>query len=188
MTFDQVILLLASFNPYTPIGARDLALAALAIDTGLRESELARVQLADVDLENRTLQVIVKGGQWGIAVYSAETALAVEKWLHFRQPAPGVQSVFVSLAPNKGRGAQLTRHGIKAIFKKWGASLGWKLSPHDARRTFATVSTILGAPSRVVQKAGRWSDLTQVQRYTDSIEALAITPYLPIHHALGQNS
>ena len=188
LSFSQLVQLLASFNTYTAIGARDLALAALAIDTGLRESELARLQLVDIQLENRTLQVIVKGGQWETAVYSHETAMAVDRWLNYRTPAPGVGSVFVSMAPNKRAGQQLTKHGIKAIFKKWGCSLGWKMSPHDARRTFGNLATLLGSPQSVTMAAGRWHNEEAFRRYTQEITALAITPYLPVAHAMNPKS
>jgi hypothetical protein len=46
------------------------------------------------------------------------------------------------------------------------------------------MSTNNGAPSRVIQVAGRWSDIAMVERYTRTIEAEAIQPYLPMHHAL----
>lgn len=186
LTIEQVILLLSSFDPHTAKGARDLALAALAIDTGLRASELARVQLADVDREHRTLQVIIKGGQWSMAVYSPETANYIEKWLSYRRPADGVGNLFISLRKSKDQGNGLTVHGVKVTFKRWGINLGFKLSPHDARRTFATVSTILGAPSRIVQAAGRWSSIDMVERYTRAIEAEAIRPYLPITAAINR--
>jgi integrase len=188
LDFPKLIELLASFDPYTPIGARDLALAALAIDTGLRESELARVQLPDVDLEKRTLQVITKGGQWGIAVFSPDTARILDRWLSYRQPAHGVESLFVSLRRSKDHGQQLTKHGIKAIFKKWGKALGWKISPHDARRTFGNLTTLLGAPQRVAMAAGRWESEEAFRRYTQEVTALAITPYLPVTHALKPGS
>jgi len=177
----QVLDLLASFDTYTPIGARDQCLVAVAIDTGLRVSELARIQLANVDIEHRTILVITKGGQWQYAVYSPETAAILDRWLSYRKPADGCNSLFISLQKNKRRGKPLTKCGIQTLFKRWGQSLGFKLSPHDARRGFATISTTNGAPSRIVQAAGRWSDISMVERYTRSIEAQAIQPYLPMH-------
>lgn len=184
LSIERVSELLASFDTYTAIGARDLALAALAIDTGLRESELARIQLADVDLEHRTLQVIVKGGQWGVAVYSPETVAILDRWLVYRKPADGVGSLFVSMRLDKTKGRQLTRHGIKSIFKKWGVRLGWKLSPHDARRTFGNITTQYGSPASITMAAGRWESEESFRRYQQEITALMITPYLPITHAL----
>lgn len=184
LDLDGIMKLLASFDPYTPIGARDLALASLAIDTGLRASELAQVELADVDLEHRTLQAIVKGGSWGFAVYSAHTAAFIGRWLSFRQPADGVGRLFVSLRDNKDRGKPLTKHGVKAIFRKWGRALGMKLSPHDARRTFGNVASLLGAPTTVTMAAGRWESEESFKRYQLEITARAIEPYLPVSNAL----
>jgi integrase/recombinase XerD len=186
LTLPQVKTLLDSFDIYTEKGCRDMALAALALDTGLRESELARLKLADIDFETCTLQVTIKGGDPGAALFSVDTAMIIDQWLQHRRPAPGAKTLFVSLAPNKHNGQPLTKWGVKAIFKSWGIKLGWKLSPHDARRTFATIATRLGAPSRTVQIAGRWSKIDMVQKYTENLELMAIAPYLPITAALNR--
>lgn len=180
----KILELLASFDSFSAIGSRDLALASVAIDTGLRASELARIQLADADLEHRTLQVIVKGGQWGMGIYSAETAAFVDRWLSFRRPADGVGSLFVSLRDNKDFGKALTKHGIKSIFKRWSARLGWRFSPHDARRTFGNMSTLFGAPTHVAMAAGRWTSEDAFRRYVQDVTARAIVPYLPISNSL----
>jgi len=184
LDIDQVTELLASFDPYTAIGARDLALAALAFDTGLRSSELALVKLADVDLEHRTLQVIVKGGNWGFAIYSRETAAYIDRWLTFRKPADGVNNLFVSLRENKTKGRALTKHGMKCIFHKWGINLNWKLSPHVARRSFGNIASSLGSPTSVTMAAGRWTSEEAFKRYQLEITARNIEPYLPVSNAL----
>jgi integrase/recombinase XerD len=188
MSYEQVLTLLASFDTYTAIGARDQALLAVALDTGFRVSELARIQLADVDLEHRSIQVVIKGGQWGFGVYSPETGAILDRWLSFRKPADGVNALFVSVKKNRRIGRQLTPEGIKTLFKRWGEKAGFKLSPHDARRTFAMLSTRNGAPSRVLQVAGRWSDIKMVERYTAQLEASAIAQYLPMANITPRES
>ncbi len=180
LTMDQLVELLASFDTSTAIGARDLAILAVAIDTGLRRAELARLRLADVNLDKLNLQVIVKGGQWGTGAFSQQTAFYVSAWLEFRKPAKGVETLFVNLLKNKYNGKPLTGHGIKMIFRKWSKKVGFEFSPHDARRTFATISTLLGAPSKTLMVAGRWSNLEMVDRYTRNITEDAIRQYLPI--------
>lgn len=180
LTMDQLVELLASFDTSTSIGARDLAILAVAIDTGLRRAELARIKLADVDLKGLTLQVIVKGGQWGHGTFSQQTAFYVSAWLEFRIPAKGTDTLFVNMLNNKNNGKSLTGHGIKMIFRKWSRRVGFEFSPHDARRTFATISTLLGAPSKILMTAGRWSNLEMVDRYTKNITGDAIRQYLPI--------
>ena len=179
LTKEQALELLASFDTSLPSGARDLAICAVALDTGLRCSELCRLALADVDLHERTLQVIVKGGQWGIGIFSHETALYIDRWLGFRKPADGVGALFVSMNHQRC-GRALTREGLQGMVKGWGLRIGIKLSPHDLRRSFATLATVFGAPSRVVQEAGRWSSIDMVERYTQGLDASAITPYLPV--------
>ena len=168
--------LLASFDTSSPKGCRDLALCALGLDTGLRCSEFCRLKMADVDLSTRILQVIVKGGSWGTGVFSEQTAQYLAAWLAVRAAAPGVLEFFT----NTRTGIALTRCGLNTIVKKWGMKLGLKLCPHDLRRSFATLSTIYGAPSRIVQKAGRWSNIDMVEHYTQDIDPEAIAPYLPV--------
>jgi integrase/recombinase XerD len=181
LTMEKALELLASFDTSIPAGARNLALCAVALDTGLRCSELCRLALPDVDLHQRTLQVIVKGGQWGVGIFSAQTALYIDRWLTFRalEVRQGIETLFVSLHHER-RGLPLTREGLQGIVKRWGLSLGIKLSPHDLRRSFATLATVFGAPSRVVQEAGRWSSIDMVERYTRGLDASAIDPYLPV--------
>ena len=123
LTADRALQLLACFDPRTPKGARDLAIAALGLDTGLRASELCRLRMADVDLSTRTLQVITKGGQWGVGVFSAETAQYLDEWLSVRHCEPGVETIFVSV----WHGRPLTRAGLGCIVRGWGRLIGVKL-------------------------------------------------------------
>jgi len=179
LSVDDALRLLASFDTSTPAGLRDLALVAVALDTGLRVSELCRLQVEDVDLEKRRLQVIVKGGQWGTAVFSPQTAQYISEWLAVRHAAQGVGNLFTSFH-HQSQGKGLTREGVKGLCKVWGGRIGIKLSPHDFRRSFATLTTIFGAPSRVVQVAGRWSGIELVERYTRQISGSEIEKYLPV--------
>ena len=174
LTAQQALDLLVIHDRTTVKGLRDLAICALAIDTGLRLAELCRLKVTDVDLQQRSLQVIIKGGQWGMGVFSEQTAVYIAEWLAVR--SGNAETVFASTRT----WLPLTREGLKVTIRRWGEKVGFKLSAHDLRRTFATLSTIFGAPSRVVQAAGRWSDLAMVERYTAGITAEEIRPYLPV--------
>lgn len=187
LSITDALNLLASFDTSTSAGARDLALAALALDTGLRVSELCRLQVVDINLEERTLQVIVKGGQWGRAVFSPQTAQYLAEWLVVRRPAPGVGSLFISFH-HQSQGKGLTREGMQGLCKRWGRRIGISLSPHDFRRSFATLATIYGAPSRVVQVAGRWSGIELVERYTRDLSASEIDKYLPVRKLIDSTT
>lgn len=176
LTKDKALQLLASFNPYTFTGARDLAIAAFGLDTGFRREELCSMQLANIDFENNKAMSLCKGGQYKFGAFSPETAHIIESWLQFRKPADGVGNLFVV----RITGDPITSSGMASIFKRWSKVIGFKISPHDLRSSFATLATIYGAPSRTVQVAGRWSSSEMVEHYTGNLQLDAIKPYLPM--------
>lgn len=178
LTREKALQLLASFDPYTPIGARDLALAAFGLDTGFRREELCSITINNIDFESNTAITLCKGGQYKYGAFSPETAHLVKNWLQVRRAAPDVNNLFVSTKT----GRPLTGSGMACIFKRWSKALGFQISAHDLRSSFATLSTIYGAPSRTVQVAGRWSTIEMVEHYTGNLQINAIRPHLPMHN------
>lgn len=178
---NTMLILLASFNPHTKKGSRDLAIAALALDTGLRSSELCHLQQADVDTTQKVLQVIVKGGQWRAAIFSDETSAHIEHWKMFRQDLRPLGELFCNTFTGRG----LTTEGLGKIVKAWGKQIGIKLSPHDLRRSFAVLATEAGAPERVLMEGGRWSSSQMIQRYTRTLRLEAMRRYLPVQQREG---
>jgi integrase len=168
-------LLLASFDRNTPKGARDLAIAGLLIDTGLRESEICRIQQADLDSEKRTLQVVVKGGNLEWAVFAPATAADIEHWKIFRQTLNPRGALFVHVQT----GEPLKASGLQSIVREWGKRIGVKMSPHDFRRGMATIMSENGAPDRQIMEAGRWHSVGMVQRYTRAVKLEAVRQWLP---------
>lgn len=178
---DVAVKLLASFDPYIPKGARDLAICSLALDTGLRESELCRLQLADTNLESRTLQVIVKGGQWKSAIFGVGTAANIDRWLHYRRIADGQNYVFTHIKTGEG----LTPEGLYMIVKQWGDKIGIKLSPHDLRRSMAVMGWINGASDRTLMEMGRWESPEMIKRYTRTLRLEQVRQYLPVDRLIS---
>ena len=182
LTADQVKTLLASIDTTKPQGIRNKAMLMLMLDTGLRANEVCSLQLKRLDLQERTLQVRIKGGEWGTGVFTETTAGWLEYWRKIREDVakPGVQAVFVSIKGTKP-GTAITRDGLRSIFRRLGSqsSLGL-ISPHDLRRTFATLAIKNGAPTRLVQIAGRWKNIREVERYTQALNASDLEPYSPI--------
>lgn len=175
---------LASCDTSTDMGTRNLAIFTLMLDTGLRSSEVCRLQLAKLDLEKRRLVVVVKGGNEEAGVFSRTTAANIARWLSVRAEyaRPDEGAVFISFSQNeKDMGRRLTSDGLRAIFHQIGKRVGLAgFSPHDLRRTFATIAIRSGAPTRVVQAAGRWGDISMVERYTADIEAQDFERYSPV--------
>lgn len=182
LDWDALQQLLASFDADTPKGARDLAMVSLMVDTGLRASEVCHAKIKYLNLSAHTVSVVVKGGEWGVAAYYDYTAKALDNWLHHRQKfaLPSIDNIFISVGGGTA-GHALSRDGLRAMFRRMGdkAELGL-ISPHDMRRTMATLAILSGAPSRVVQVAGRWSSINMVERYTRVLTADALAPYSPM--------
>lgn len=196
---ENTMKLLASFDTSTAKGARDLALASLAIDTGLRSAELCSLALRDINLDYKIrigdtvlrcglLQVVIKGGDWGAGIFSMQTALYIREWLAFPvKRKPGTKTLFVSMRTH----GPLTPEGLWKVVSEWGKRIDWgeekqNISPHVFRRTFAELATLFGGPSRIVQIGGRWSDIKRVELYTRNLKLLAMIPYLPVANLMRQ--
>lgn len=173
---ETALTVLASFNSLEKYSARDLAIIAFGLDTGFRRAELCDVKLADIDFYENKAIVLCKGGQYGVGVFSPQTAEIIKSWLRYRKPKDGVNNLFISLKTGKA----LTGNGMGCIFKRLAKRLGFQISAHDLRSSFATLSTIFGMPSRTGQKAGRWSSIEMFEHYTGTLELEAARPYLPM--------
>jgi len=187
LTAAQIERLLEPLDTSRPKGVRDLALIALLIDSGLRSSEICRLETEHLDLDERTLVVQVKGGRFEKGVFSAYTASTLESWLSVRPKyARGsARTVFVSVGGGKP-GSPLTRYGLQSNLRKLGEAAGiGPISPHDFRRSFATLALRSGAPTRVVQVAGRWRDLGMVEVYSQAITPEDFEPYFPMNGIMG---
>lgn len=176
---EQVRRLISSIDATTDIGKRNIALVFLMLDTGLRASEVCRLEIQYLDIEGRHLAVRAKGGRWREGVFSERTSRALQDWLAVRPARKGVKAVFVSLG-GRMPGTALTPSGLKVILRKMGQKAGIGLiSPHDFRRTFATMAIRAGAPSRLVQVAGGWRRLEMVERYSRALAVEDFQRYFP---------
>lgn len=182
----QAFEVLLSCDTSKPRGKRDLALVCLGLSSGLREAELCRLRIDEIDLERGRLTTRVKGGSDGDGVFGPDTASALSSWMAVRAgiAQPGVETVFVGVGGIKP-GSPLTPSGMRTIFRRIAADAGLDhLSPHDLRRSFATLSHRFGAPTRIVQVAGRWNDIAQVERYTQALDQADFAKYDPVSHLM----
>jgi integrase len=125
--------------------------------------------------------VEVKGGREAFGYFGASTGRRLRSWLEVRVAAVGVGTVFVSVGGNTP-GRPLTTRGLRSALRRLGDRAGVAdVSAHAFRRSFACIMTEAGAPGRVVQLAGRWSNLQMVERYTQAMASVAgnvVRPYL----------
>jgi integrase/recombinase XerD len=100
---DQVRQLLASINRHTAMGRRDYAILLLLARLGLRSSEVAFLELDDIDWDVGQLSVRGKGGQRTELPLSAEVGRALAEYLRRGRPASASRRVFLrAKAPIRG--------------------------------------------------------------------------------------
>lgn len=132
---EQVRRLLAEPQPDTVIGLRDRAMLALLYGTGIRASECASLRNGQVDLTQLTITVQGKGGHQRALPLNPELAELLRVYEQARGPslpsAPFFRSRF---------GRSLSRGSIYERVRTWGrrSRVGFPLSPHRLRHTFAT--------------------------------------------------
>jgi site-specific recombinase XerD len=141
--------------------ARDTAIIELFYSTGMRISELAGLDVADVDVIGETARVTGKGGRERICPVGDPALQAVSR---YRQAA-AVHSGPLFL--NKSR-RRLSARNIWAMIRKRlvEAGLPANLSPHKLRHSFATHLLDNGADLRSVQTLLGHASLSTTQIYT----------------------
>lgn len=182
----QLDQLMALFDTSKPVGWRNLAIIALMVETGLRISEICRLEMEHLHLQQQRLFVLAKGRVWREGVFSDVTAQYLDIWLRERPKyvRRNVRQVFVSVN-GKTKGGLMTAAGLRANFRKYGlkADIG-ALSPHDLRRTMATLLIEGGAPTRLVQELGKWADIRMVERYTRTLKPSQINKFSPVMRSM----
>ena len=140
---------------------RDVAILELLYATGLRVSELAGLDLDEVDRSESTVRVLGKGRRERIVPYGVQAARALAAWLGARGDAPG--PVFTN-----ARGGRLTARSIHTIVRRSARAAGItrRVSPHTLRHTFATHLLDGGADLRAIQELLGHRRLSTTQRYT----------------------
>jgi site-specific recombinase XerD len=136
LSVDEVRALLAAI-PGGEIGERDRAMAALLIGHGLRSVEISRIDLAHVDLANKTLLVHGKTGD-RLVYLRADVAERIATVMGRRRAdgAAADDPLFVSLAPagtRGARGARIGRRGIRFVVDRLYAAAGLLPAARDVR-------------------------------------------------------
>jgi integrase/recombinase XerD len=140
LTLEEVKALLAAPDRSTWLGRRDHALLLLAIQTGVRVTELATLRNRDMSLSTGAhIKVQGKGRKRRTATLTRETVAVLRQWLKERQGQPEHP-----LFPTR-QGRPLTRYGIGILLSKHAATAatacpslnGKRVTPHTLRHTNA---------------------------------------------------
>jgi integrase/recombinase XerC len=178
------------------LGRRDRAILELFYASGLRLSELAGIDVEDVNLAAKMVRVLGKGGKQRLVPFNRSTASAIRAYLKDRE-------LLIREGPRRGtnegarhdnrrrrdplfvnyRGGRLTVRSIDRLVRRHVASAGTRIgiSPHALRHSFATHLLQRGADLRVIQELLGHARLSTTERYTHVNAAQLLDVYRRAH-------
>ena len=164
---DEVARLLAQPEGSEPPVLRDRALLEVMYACGLRASEAIDLDLADLDLDARSLRARGKGNKERLVPVGGAAARALGVYLIRGRPRLVGDRYETRLFVNH-RGSGLTRQGLYKIVQRYAAAAGLdgKMSPHTLRHTFATHLLAGGCDVRSLQEMLGHADVATTQLYT----------------------
>jgi len=159
--------LLAAPDVNKPTGLRDRAMLELLYATGLRVTELCRLELSNVEKDSGVLRVTGKGNKQRLVPFGESAGDSVGQYLAQGRAAllKGRASRFLFVT---ARGGALTRQGFWKLLVGYGKNAGIfrDLTPHVVRHSFATHLVEGGADLRSVQIMLGHADISTTQVYT----------------------
>jgi len=164
---DVLSALLDAPGTETPSDLRDRTILELLYATGARVSELASLDMGDVDLTVGQIRVTGKGDKQRILPLHREAVSRLGRYLNEGRselhPSGTERAVFLNRA-----GTRLTDGGVRRMLRRHldavGAASG--VTPHTFRHTFATHLLEAGADLRTVQDLLGHVALSTTQLYT----------------------
>ena len=175
---DDIFRLLDSISTDTLYGLRSRAIFETLYSSGIRVSELAGMNVFDVDFTKQVIRVLGKGNKERIVPVGKKALTAISDYRERLQIESGIrtdENTPLFLNKNNGR---LTTRSMARILEKTakGCGLLIPVSPHSIRHSFATHLLDAGADLRVVQELLGHKSLSTTQKYTHvSIDRLMET-------------
>lgn len=152
-------------------GLRDRAILELLFSTGLRVSELVKLNSDQINLDRREFGVIGKGGRARLVFVSNRASDWIKRYLEKREDP--FKPLFIRYSgkvseDNLGEKMRLTPRSIERIVKKYVrlARIPVDATVHTLRHSFATDLLTNGADIRSVQEMLGHKNIATTQIYT----------------------
>jgi len=166
---------------------RDVAMVETAYAAGLRISEIAGAQLADLDLARGELRVMGKGKKERVTLLGGPAREALDEYIATSRPEllarAGVGALDDGTLFLNSRGAPLGVRGVRYRLDRLMRAAGMPSgsSPHTLRHSFASHLLEGGADLRVVQELLGHASLGTTQVYTHVSPARLRSAYRQAH-------
>lgn len=164
LSVDDVFSLVENPKEMGFIHIRDRAILELLYSSGLRVSEIAGLNIDDINVKEGLVKVLGKGRKERMAPVGNKAVDAIRNYLVERVLLKKKESALF-LSKN---GSRLTDRTIRRIVVKYAKAIGisGRIGPHTLRHTFASHLLQGGADLRVIQELLGHSSLSTTQKYT----------------------
>ena len=168
---DQVDRLVTSVDTTREEGIRDRTLLELLFSTGLRVSELVKLNRDQINLDRKEFGVIGKGGRARLVFVSDRAAQWIKRYLDKREDL--YKPLFIRYSgtktgENSGERMRLTARSVERVVKKYvrKSRIPVDATVHTLRHSFATDLLTNGADIRSVQEMLGHKNIATTQIYT----------------------
>ena len=151
----------------TPMSLRDVAMVEILYASGARVAELCGLNLADIDYNRQTIQVLGKGNKERVIPIGNPAMRALKKWLEdgraLMMNEKSEKAVFLG-----SRGKRIDQRAVRTVvYEALSAIEGIeRMGPHALRHSAATHLLEGGADLRTVQEILGHASLATTQIYT----------------------
>ena len=151
----------------TPMSLRDVAMVEILYASGARVAELCGLNLADIDYNRQTIQVLGKGNKERVIPLGNPAMRALKKWLDDGRAQmmneKSEKAVFLG-----ARGKRIDQRAVRSVvYEALSAIEGIeRMGPHALRHSAATHLLEGGADLRTVQEILGHASLATTQIYT----------------------
>lgn len=158
----QVEALLAACAGFRFEDVRDAALIRVLVDTGLRLTEVAGRQVADIDFDLNAVYVAGAGRAPRAVPFDRPAARALQRYLAARASHDHAHLPALWL----GRRGRLTERGVDQAVRHRGQMAGMpNLRPHQFRHTFVQRYLLEGGDARDLLRLMGWRSRQLLSRY-----------------------
>jgi integrase/recombinase XerC len=156
---------LLAFRSDDRLGVRDKAIMELFYSSGLRLAELLGLDLADLDLRDRTVRVLGKGRKTRIVPVGRHAIEALGRWMRERAALASIEETAVFVGVN---GRRLGPRIVQRRIARWARLQGLPVHvhPHLFRHSFASHLLESSGDLRAVQELLGHANIGTTQIYT----------------------
>lgn len=163
LTEETIRALLAACAGRDFTALRDTAMLRFLIDTGVRRSELAGLNVTDVDLRERVARVMGKGSRPRVVPFGSRTALALDRYLRARRQHPWATSPNLWLGANNK--PPITKVAVGRMVERYGEKIGVPMHTHQFRHTMSHEWLSGGGNEGDLMRINGWRSRAMLDRY-----------------------